>query len=226
LWTRRICAAIYNQLVIRAILLVICFGIAAAAQQPPSSGDVKVRVNYVNVCSPSDSDLKEISAVLDRIPLEAHFAPDFEVARGRTTDQGTSSDWVRMRRDFAGASLLSNVQYSISLDPRGVVETSVFRWHDPKDVLQVAIEDTVSAGTPAAVVASDTPVTRVSIERFGKSSLTMARCPQADQHQLDPTFATASKLMARYRALLGVRKIVPGELERLAAATETSGKKR
>ncbi|MBV9610733.1 MAG: hypothetical protein JO187_14310 [Acidobacteria bacterium] len=43
----------------------------------------------------------------------------------------------------------------------------------------------------------------------------MARCPQADQHQLDPAFATASKLMARYRALLGVRKIVPGELEKL-----------
>ena len=210
---------------IRAIILVIAIGIAAAAQQTSSAGDVKVRVNYVNVCLPSDSDLKEISAALDRIPVDAHFAPDFEVARGRTTDQGASSDWVRMRRDFAGASLLTNVQYSISMDPRGVVETSVFRWRDPKDVLQVAIEDSVSVGTPAAVVATDTPVTRVRVERFGKSSLTMSRCPQADQHQLEAAFATASKLMARYRTLLGVRKVVPGELEKLtAAAPESNGK--
>ena len=209
---------------IRAIILVISIGIAAAAQQTSSPGDVKVRVNYVNVCSPSDSDLKEISAALDRIPVEAHFAPDFEVARGRTTDQGASSDWVRMRRDFAGGSLLSNVQYSISLDARGVVETSVFRWRDPKDVLQVAIEDSVSVGTPAAVVGTDTPATRVRVERFGKSSLTMARCPQADQHLLDPTFAIASKLMARYRALLGVRKVVPAELEKIVAVTSDAKK--
>ena len=199
-------------------MLLACVAVAAA-QQNPSSGDVKVRVNYVNVCSPSESDLKEISAALERIPAEPQFAADFEVARGRTTDGAASSDWVRMRRDFAGGAVLNNVQYSISLDPRRIVETGVFRWRDPKDVLQVAIEDSVTAGTPAAVVASDTPVTRVRVERFGKSSLTMARCPQVDQHELDATFATASKLMARYRATLGVRKVVPGELEKLTATT-------
>ena len=203
---------------IRPLLLLICVAATAVAQQKP--GDIKVRVNYVNACSPSDSDLKQISDVLDRIPLDPHFAADFEVARGRTTDQGTSSDWVRMRRDFAGTAVLTNVQYSISRDVRGVVETSVFRWRDPKEVLQVAIEDSVTAGTPVSVVSTDTPVTRVRVERFGKSSLTMARCPQADQHQLDPAFATASKLMARYRSLLAVRKIVPGELEKLASTVQ------
>jgi len=208
--------------VIRPLLLLICVAAGAAAQQKP--GDIKVRVNYVNTCAPSDSDLKEISDVLGRIPLDPHFAADFEIARGRTTDQGALSDWVRMRRDIAGASVLTNVQYSISRDPRGIVETSVFRWRDPKEVLQVAIEDSISAGTPATVVATDTPVTRVRVERFGKSSLTMARCPQADQHQLDPACAIASKLMAHYRSLLGVRKVVPGELEKLAAATSETNK--
>ena len=191
-----------------------CFAIGTAAQQNP--GDIKVRVNYVNACAPSEADLKEISAVLDRIPLDPHFAADFEVARGRTTDEHGSSDWVRMRREISGQSIIANVQYSISKDERGILETTVFRWRDPKDVLQMAIEDSATVGSPAAIVATDTPAMRVRVERFGKSSLTMARCPNADQHQLDPAFAAASKVMARYRALLGVRKTVPAELEKVA----------
>ena len=140
-------------MVIRAIILMTCFAIGATAQQNP--GDIKVRVNYVNACSPSEADLKEISAVLDRIPLDPHFAADFEVARGRTTDEHAASDWVRMRREISGQSIITNVQYSVSSDPRGVLETSVFRWRDPKEVLQVAIEDSVTVGTPAAVVSTD-----------------------------------------------------------------------
>ncbi len=185
---------------------------------------MKVRINYLNVCAPSEEDQRSISAALAAIPASPHFAPDFEVARGRTTDSGAAADWVRVRREIASGPL-TNVQYSMSVDSKGIIETGVFRWREPKDVLQVSIEDSVTAGTPSMVLASDTPATRIRVERFGKNSLVAARCAQADQHALDPLFAAASALMTRYRAALGVRQTVPGELTKLGVGTAARKRK-
>lgn len=186
---------------------------------------MKVRINYLNVCAPSDEDQRAIAAALAAIPPSPHFAPDFEVARGRTTASGATADWVRMRREIPAGPLV-NVQYSMSVDSKSVIETGVFRWRDPKDVLQVSIEDSVSARTPYMVLASDTPASRIRVERFGKNSMVVARCAQSDQHALEPLFATASTLMTRYRAALGVRQTVPGELTKLGVASPQTKKKK
>jgi hypothetical protein len=83
-------------------------------------------------------------------------------------------------------------------------------------VMQVAIEDSVSAvASPATVVSADTPATRIRIERFGKPSLGLSRCAQADQSAYESVFAAASRVMSRYRAALGVKESVPPELARL-----------
>jgi hypothetical protein len=94
----------------------------------------------------------------------------------------------------------------------------VFYSRESKDVLQVALEDRVSAGANAAtVLAADTPVSHVRVERFGKSSLVLARCPSADQTSYEPLFRAASQIMASYRARLGVKQLVPAELARLSS---------
>ena len=74
--------------------------------------------------------------------------------------------------------------------------------------------DLLSRG-PAQVLKSDTPVDRLRIERFGKSSVALARCPGADQHAYDPLFQQASAILGRYRTALNVRTIVPSDLGRL-----------
>src|SRR5881227_4399747 len=54
---------------------------AQQASQP------QVKVNMLNVCSPSADDQREISSALSRVPKQPLFAPDFEVDRGRTSMQ-------------------------------------------------------------------------------------------------------------------------------------------
>ena len=180
-----------------------------------------MRIHYLNVCTPAEPERKEIAAALARIPASSRFGPEFEVARGRSTmPEAPLANWVRVRREFPSEAPLSNVQYSISTDEKSIVETVVFRWRDPKDVMQVAIEDSVSASSkPAAVLASDTPASRVRVERFGKSSLALARCPQADQGAYEPIFAAASAILRKYRAALDVRRIVPRELALLGQSS-------
>jgi hypothetical protein len=170
---------------------------------------------------PAEPEMKEIAAALARIPASSRFGPEFEVARGRSTmPEAPLANWVRVRREFASEAPLSNVQYSISADEKNIVETVVFRWRDPKDVMQVALEDSVSASSkPAAVLASDTPASRVRVERFGKGSLALARCPQADQSAYEPIFAAASAILRKYRAALDVRRIVPRELALLGQSS-------
>ena len=95
------------------LLLIISLGLVslAAAQQP------QVKLNVLNVCSPSPAEQQEISSALARIPKQPSFSEDFEVDRGRSVldqapdflqpgqnaqmsaDSGTA-DWVRIRRDF------------------------------------------------------------------------------------------------------------------------------
>jgi hypothetical protein len=72
------------------------------------------------------------------------------------------------------------------------------------------------------MLAVSTPVSRVRLERFGKSSVALARCqateggPAPDQSAYEPLFRSASEVMANYRSLLGVKKIVPEELAKVS----------
>jgi hypothetical protein len=203
---------------LKLLPLPILCAAALQAQQQPKPGDMPVRVNYLNVCSPSDTDKQEIVSALDRIPTAPRFGPEFEIARGRSSaPDAPIASWVRLRREFPPEALLTNAQYSVSLDAKDIIETVVVRWREPKDVMQVSIEDSISAvASPAIVVATDTPATRIRVERFGKPSLGLSRCAQADQTGYESVFAAASRVMSRYRAALGVRESVPPELARLA----------
>jgi hypothetical protein len=119
------------------------------------------------------------------------------------------------------------VQYSFSVDPKNMVETLVFRVRDPKDLMQVSIEDSASAvATPATMLTSSTPASRIKLERFGKSSVVLARCagseagPVPDQTAYEPLFQSASAILSNYRGLLGARSTVPDELERVVGTAE------
>ena len=193
---------------------------------PPAGAQQKgppVRVNILNVCTPGEAESKELGAALEMIPLNPSFAADFEVARGRSTlpDSGVSR-WVRLRYEFPGKSTFANAQYSFSVESSGITETLVVRVREPKNVVLVSIEDSVTAGGPAAVLATDTPPDRVNVERSGKGSLVLARCPQANQSAYEALFRRAAALMRSYRSALGVRKVVAGELEKLQPATRGS----
>ncbi len=105
-----------------------------------------------------------------------------------------------------------------------MAETLVFHVRDPKDLLEIAIEDSASAvTTPASMLATNTPVNRVKLERFGKSSIVLARCagtentPPPDQSAYEPLFQDASKVMENYRAFVAARSTVPQELTRVGS---------
>jgi len=219
----------------KILIMTMAMIAVAFAQQPP------VKVNVINVCAPAADEQKELSSALAKVPGKPAFAADFEVARGRSIlDPSTpipgmqplppgavaAADWVRVRREFPGATLFSNVQYSFSVDSKNMVETLVLRVRDPKDVMQISIEDSASAVVSAsAMLSSSTPVSRVRLERFGKSSVALARCsgeegsPAADQTAYEPIFHAASSIMELYRDALGARKLVPEELARLGVGT-------
>ena len=207
----------------------------AGAQQP------QVKVNVLNVCSPSADDQKELSAALAKVPARLTFGTDFEISRGRSTldpnapipgmpampqSATSTANWVRMRREFPESVPFANVQYSFSVDSQNMVETLVLRVRDPKDLMQISIEDSASAVTsPAAMLSSNTPVSRIKLERFGKSSVVLARCsgtaegPAPDQNAYEPIFRNASSIMSRYREGLGVKRMVPQELAHLGVGT-------
>jgi len=219
----------------KILILTVAMAAIASAQQPP------VKVNVINACAPSPDEQKELSAALAKVPGNPAFSKDYEVSRGHSTlDPSTpipgmeslppgaisAADWVRVRREFPAATLFSNVQYSFSVDSTNMVETLVLRVRDPKDLMQVSIEDSASAvASAAAMLSTSTPVSRVKLERFGKSSVVLARCaggegtPSTDQSAYEPIFRAASSTMERYRDALGARKMVPQELARLGVGT-------
>jgi hypothetical protein len=225
--------------VLRFILVSFCIGLAQLANgQQPSPPQVKV--NVLNVCSPSPAEQQEIAAALSRIPKQPLFNPDFEVDRGRSmldqqpdflkagasaqlsSDSGMA-DWVRIRREFSAQAWFSTVQYSFSRDPTNMVETLIFHVRDPKDLMQVAIEDNASAvTTPASMLTTNTPAGRIKLERFGKSSVVLARCsgnensPAPDQSAYEPLFQRATAIVSNYRNLLAAQKMVPAELARVS----------
>jgi hypothetical protein len=216
----------FQKILIAAFILT---AMLALAQQPP------VKVNVLNVCTPSADEQKELSAALAKVPAKLAFGTDYEVARGRSTlDQSaaipgmqplpagaaSTADWVRVRREFPESAPFTNAQYSFSVDSRNMVETLVLRVREPKDLMQISIEDSASAvASPAAMLSSNTPVSRIKLERFGKSSVVLARCsgaegPPPDQTAYEPIFQAATAIMSRYRDGLGVRRMVPQELAR------------
>lgn len=228
----------------KILIATAALALVAAAQQPPANPQPQVKVNVINVCSPSADEQKQLSSALASVPAKPAFGKDYEVARGHSTlDPNTpipgvqplppgaasAADWVRVRREFPGATLFSNVQYSFSVDAKDMLETLVLRVRDPKDVMQIAIEDSASAVASAkAMLSTSTPVARVKLERFGKSSVVLARCtgnegnPATDQSVYEPIFRAASSIMDRYREALGARKMIPDELVRLGVRNSTA----
>ena len=212
------------------------------AQQPP------VKVNVLNVCTPSDEEQKEIASALSRVPKQPIFSQDFEVARGRSSlgeapgflqagqsaqlsDVPSIANWVRLRREFPSQSPFSTVQYSFSDDGKSMIETLVLHVRDPKDLVQLSIEDNASSVTTAAtMLGAASPASRIKLERFGKSSVVLARCsgseggPAPDQSAYEPLFNNASSIMANYRVALNARRTVPGELEKVAGEARPAGK--
>jgi hypothetical protein len=214
----------------------------AAPQDQPSTQaqQPQVKVNMLNVCSPSAEEQKEIAAALARVPKQPLFGSDFEVTRGRSTltdmpsfmkagegghvaGEPSVASYVRIRREFSVQALFASVQYSFSNDGQNMVETLVLHVRDPKDLIMVSLEDSASSVTnSAAMLASNTPASRVRLERFGKSSVALARClgqegsPPPDQSAYEPLFRGASEVLSNYRNLLDVKKIVPEELAQIA----------
>jgi hypothetical protein len=72
----------------------------------------------------------------------------------------------------------------------------------------------------------NTPASRMRLERFGKPSVALARCqetaagPAPNQSIYEPLFHSASEVLTNYRALLGVKKVVPEELEKINAVSK------
>jgi hypothetical protein len=195
--------------------IVVFLSALAAAQQQP-----QVRVNYLNVCAPAAAEQKEIGGALARIARRPAFAADFEVARGRSALADSAvSRWVRIRREFRPDSPFTNVQYSFSVDEQNATETLVFRLREAKDVMQVSVEQSAATARPEEALAAAASVTRIRLERFGKSSVALARCGDSDQSAYEPLFRSASEVLAAYRTALDVRRTVPGDLARIEGST-------
>ena len=195
----------------------------------------------LNVCSPSAEEQKEIASALSRVPKQPLFDADFEVSRGRSTltdmpamlsvgqaghvaGEPSVASYVRIRREFSVQATFSSVQYSFSNDGINMIETLVLHVRDPKDLIQVSLEDSASAVTSSdTMLAASTPVTRVRLERFGKPSVALVRClgveggPVPDQSAYEPLFHGATEVLNDYRALLRVKSIIPEELAKISA---------
>lgn len=224
--------------VLPKLLIVVLAALPAIAQQPEQTTP-PVKVNILNVCSPSADEQKEIASALASVPKQPLFSPDFEVARGRSSlsdkaqametgaeaaPEPITAAWVRIRHEFSQTTF-SNVQYSFSADAKNMIETLVLHVREPKDLVLLSIEDTASAVTsPAAMLGTNTPVDRIKLERFGKPSVVLARCsaspagPAPDQSAYEPLFRDASSVIGRYRELLGARRMVPDELVKVVTS--------
>jgi hypothetical protein len=229
----------------KILVLLACYSapVCVAQQASTPQSQPQVKVNVLNVCAPSTDEQQEIVSALAKIPKRPSFSEDFEVDRGRSVlDQNAAAlalgstgqpapsgdpavaDFVRLRRDLAGSGpYYSNVQYSFSRDTSQMVETLVFRVRDPKDLLQVSIEDSASSVTlPSVMLGSAAPASRIKLERFGKSSVVLARCsgtsesPAPDQSKYESIFAAASSALSDYRGLFSAKTLVPEELARIA----------
>lgn len=209
------------------LALVLFSAAAVSAQTAPASSrpdqNPPVKVNVLNVCTPDGDAQQEIKAALSRLPKTPAFSSDYEVSRGVSTlDDGRTSRYIRLRRDLKSDSSLATIQYSLSADPSSTVETLVFRGRDVKELLALSIEDklSTSASKPLSVIQSDTPASRVRVERAGKTTLGLARCEDVSQSQYEPIFAQASTVLANYRRALRLRSTLASELTWLTPSSE------
>jgi hypothetical protein len=206
-------------------LLMPFLAAAAFAQEPAASSSDKkdqpeVRITYLNVCTPTDAEQKELRSALTGIPT-TKFTPDFEISRGRSTlDRAPTANWVRLRREYSPTVPYVAAQYAITVDEKAIIETLVFRSREAKDILQVQLEETITGAQDVkSVLDNDTPVNRIKLERFGKSSLVLARCATADQSKYEALFRQASQVLANYRNAMGIKRLVPRELSMLGPIT-------
>lgn len=207
----------YNRSVFKpAIVLIFSIALAAAQQEPAHSGDKpQVKVNYLYVCAPSADEQAILKGALAKSQGKPVFGRDFEISRGQATiKDAPESKFVRLRRDFAAESPLMTAQYSMSRDSESTVETLVIRTRDSKEFYELSLEDRASAGAapPSSMLAVDTPVTRIRVERLSKSSVVLSRCQDADQSAYEPLFRQASDLMAQYRKALELNTAIRSEL--------------
>jgi hypothetical protein len=233
-------------LILAGALLALPAVSQQTAQEPSTQPQVKV--NMLNVCTPSAEEQKEIAAALARIPKQPLFADDFEISHGLSTlseapnflqpgkntkmsDDPSVASYVRIRREFAVQALFSSVQYSFSNDGQNMVETLVLHVRDPKDLIQVSMDDSASTiGSAETMVAANTPASRIRLERFGKSSIALTRCaasenrPAPDQSAYETLFRSASAVLANYRSVLDVRHTVPAELAQIPVAKKDGTK--
>lgn len=201
----------------------------ARAQEPQT----KFQVNLLNSCRPAQADVDEMKKALAKVNGKPAFAADFEISRGLTTLSGAEaraagasdgnssmpSTWVRIRREFPEKAALTNAQYSLSQEGGSTSEVLALHLGTSKaessgDVLQILISDSV-VGNPAQVVKVDTPPDRIRIERYGKSSVVLARCGTMDQSAYEPLFQTAREILAKYRLAMAVKTVIPAELAHL-----------
>jgi len=164
---------------------------------------------------------------LKRFDAAPRFSTDFEVTHG-STDQPEIGvvRFVRIRREMKAESPLASVLYSLSSDPKGSTETLILKPRESKDknndTVQLSIEDSATTGTPSALAATDTPADRIRLERFGKQTIVLARCPNADQAKYGALFPSASALLERYRSEIGARSTFRADiawLDRTARAS-------
>jgi hypothetical protein len=205
-----------------AILLA---GSAFGQQEPqqPSSPQPQVRLNVLNVCTPSAEEQGQIKSAFAKVQAKPVFSRDFEVSRGRATlKDAPDSRFVRYRRDMAAESALLAAQYSMSTDEDSTVETLVLRTRDPKEFHELSFEDRVSAGaaSPVSLLAVDTPVSRIRLERLGKSSIVLARCEGGDQSAYEALFRQASEIMAQYRKALELGSTLRSDIIWLAVSAK------
>ena len=200
------------------------------AQNPPSDQakneqNPPVKVNVLNVCTPSQEEQQELKVALTKLPKAPSFDADYEISRGvATVEEGKRSKYVRLRREAKGDSPLATVQYSLSVDPESTIETLVFRGRDVKDLLALSIEDRLSSSVskPSTVLGADTPASRVRVERAGKSTVALARCQGIDQSKYDGIFSQASSILADYRHLLRLKTMLASDVAWLSAGSSAA----
>jgi hypothetical protein len=223
----------YNRNVVKSVIPIFFLAVAAFAQQEtkpqPSAGQPQVKLNYLNVCTPSAEEQTEIKNAFARVQAKPVFSRDFEVSRGRTTVKDSpDAKFVRLRRDLIPESTLLAAQYSMSTDEESTVETVVLRTRDPKDFHELSLEDRVSSGatSPASLLNVETPVSRIRLERFGKSSIVLARCEGGGQESYEPLFRQASEIMGLYRKALDLSGMLRADVAWLSGTAKSDGANR
>jgi hypothetical protein len=215
--------------VLKRALTLFLAAFAFAQQEPkpaPPAGQPQVKMNYLNVCAPSAEEQAGIKGAMAAVPGKPAFIQDFEISRGLATlKDAAPSKFVRLRREFSAESPFLTAQYSMSSDSISTIETLVLRMRDPKDFYELSLQDQSSSGaaSPLTMLAVDTPVNRVRVERLTKSSMVLARCQDADQNAYEPLFRQASDIMARYRKALGLGSVLHSDLAWLAGPARANG---